>query len=76
MAGAVRQLIEQGKVLHFGLSEASARTIRRTHAVQAVAAVQSEYSIMNRDPERNGVLATCEELAVGFVPWGPLGWVT
>jgi len=73
VAGAVKRLIEQGKVLHFGLSEASARTIRRAHAVQAVAAVQSEYSIMNRDPERNGVLAICEQLGIGFVPWGPLG---
>jgi aryl-alcohol dehydrogenase-like predicted oxidoreductase len=59
--------------LQFGLSEASARTIRRAHAVQPVAAVQSEYSIMNQDPERTGVLATCEELGIGFVPWGPLG---
>jgi len=73
VAGAVKQLIEQGKVLHFGLSEASAGTIRRAHTVQALAAVQSEYSIMNRDPEHNGVLATCEELGIGFVPWGPLG---
>jgi aryl-alcohol dehydrogenase-like predicted oxidoreductase len=73
VAGAVKELIQQGKVLHFGLSEASARTIRRAHVVQPVAAVQSEYSIMNRDPERNGVLATCEELGIGFVPWGPLG---
>jgi aryl-alcohol dehydrogenase-like predicted oxidoreductase len=56
-----------------GLSEASARTIRRAHAVQPVTAVQTEYSIMNRDPERNGVLAACEELGIGFVPWGPLG---
>jgi len=73
VAGAVKELIHQGKVLHFGLSEASARTLRRAHAVQPVAAVQTEYSIMNRDPERNGVLATCEELGIGFVPWGPLG---
>ena len=55
-AGAVKDLIRQGKVLHFGLSEASARTIRRAHAVQPVAAVQTEYSLMTRDPERNGVL--------------------
>jgi aryl-alcohol dehydrogenase-like predicted oxidoreductase len=60
-------------VLHFGLSEASPRTIRRAHAVHPVAAVQTEYSLMNRDPERDGVLATCEELGIGFVPWGPLG---
>lgn len=73
VAGAIKELIEEGKVLHFGLSEASARTIRRAHAVQPVAAVQTEYSIMNRDPERNGVLAACEELGIGFVPWGPLG---
>jgi len=73
VAGAVKDLIQQGKVLHFGLSEASARTIRRAHAVHPVAAVQTEYSIMNRDPEKNGVLATCQELGIGFVPWGPLG---
>jgi aryl-alcohol dehydrogenase-like predicted oxidoreductase len=73
VAGAVKELIQQGKVLHFGLSEASARTIRRAHAIQPVSAVQTEYSIMNRDPENNGVLATCEDLGIGFVPWGPLG---
>jgi aryl-alcohol dehydrogenase-like predicted oxidoreductase len=73
VAGAVKELIGQGKVLHFGLSEASARTIRRAHAVQPVAAVQSEYSLWTRDPERNGVLSTCEELGIGFVPWAPLG---
>ena len=58
---------------HFGLSEASARTIRRAHAVQPVAAVQTEYSFMQRDPEHNGVLQACEELGIGFVPWGPIG---
>jgi aryl-alcohol dehydrogenase-like predicted oxidoreductase len=73
VAGTVKDLIQQGKVLHFGLSEASARTIRRAHAVQPVAAVQTEYSLMERDPERNGVLAICEELGIGFVPWGPVG---
>lgn len=73
VAGAIKELIAEGKVLHFGLSEASARTIRRAHAVQPVAAVQTEYSIMERAPERNGVLAVCEELGIGFVPWGPLG---
>jgi len=73
VAGAVKDLITQGKVLHFGLSEASAKTIRRAHAVQPVTAVQTEYSIMERDPERNGVLAACEELGIGFVPWGPVG---
>ena len=73
VAGAVKELISEGKVLHFGLSEASARTIRRAHAVQPVTAVQSEYSLWTRDPERNGVLDTCEELGIGFVPWGPVG---
>ena len=73
VAGAVKDLIAAGKVLHFGLSEASARTIRRAHAVQPVTAIQSEYSLMERSPEMNGVLATCEELGIGFVPWGPLG---
>ncbi len=73
VAGAIKDLINQGKGLHFGLSEASARTIRRAHAVQPVTAIQSEYSLMTRDPEQNGVLKTCEELGIGFVPWGPLG---
>ncbi|WP_217277585.1 aldo/keto reductase [Corallococcus exiguus] len=73
VAGAVKDLIAQGKVLHFGLSEASARTIRRAHAVQPVTAVQTEYSFMERDAEKNGVLAVCEELGIGFVPWGPVG---
>jgi aryl-alcohol dehydrogenase-like predicted oxidoreductase len=73
VAGAIKDLIRAGKVLHFGLSEASAKTIRRAHAVQPVTAVQTEYSLMNRDPERNGVLQACEELGIGFVPWGPLG---
>jgi aryl-alcohol dehydrogenase-like predicted oxidoreductase len=73
VAGAIKDLIKEGKVLHFGLSEASAKTIRRAHAVQPVTAVQTEYSIMNRDPENNGVLKTCEELGIGFVPWGPMG---
>jgi aryl-alcohol dehydrogenase-like predicted oxidoreductase len=59
VAGAIRDLIKAGKVLHFGLSEASARTIRRAHAVQPVTAIQTEYSLMTRDPETNGVLATC-----------------
>jgi aryl-alcohol dehydrogenase-like predicted oxidoreductase len=63
-----------GKVLHFGLSEASSSTIRKAHAVQAVAALQTEYSLMNRDPEASGLLETCEELGIGFVPWGPLAW--
>jgi aryl-alcohol dehydrogenase-like predicted oxidoreductase len=73
VAGAIKDLIKEGKVLHFGLSEASARTIRRAHAVQSVAAIQSEYSLMERAPEQNGVLKTCEELGIGFVPWGPVG---
>jgi aryl-alcohol dehydrogenase-like predicted oxidoreductase len=73
VAGAIRDLITEGKVLHFGLSETSAKTIRRAHAVQPVAAVQTEYSLMERDVERNGVLAACEELGIGFVPWGPVG---
>ena len=73
VAGAIRDLIKEGKVLHFGLSEASARTIRRAHTVQPVTAIQTEYSLMNRDPEQNGVLQACEELGVGFVPWGPVG---
>jgi aryl-alcohol dehydrogenase-like predicted oxidoreductase len=73
VAGAVKALIAQGKVRHFGLSEAGAQTIRRAHAVHPVAAVQSEYSLWTRDVERNGVLATCEELGIGFVPFTPLG---
>jgi aryl-alcohol dehydrogenase-like predicted oxidoreductase len=73
VAGAIKDLIKEGKVFHFGLSEASAKTIRRAHAVQPVTAIQTEYSLMNRDPERNGVLKTCEELGIGFVPWGPVG---
>ena len=73
VAGAVKELIQQGKVRYFGLSEASARTIRRAHAVQPIAAVQSEYSLWTRDPERNGVLAACEDLGIGFVPFSPLG---
>jgi aryl-alcohol dehydrogenase-like predicted oxidoreductase len=72
MAGAVKDLIAEGKVKHFGLSEASAQNIRRAHAVQQVAAVQSEYSLWARDPEAE-VLPACEELGIGFVPWSPLG---
>jgi aryl-alcohol dehydrogenase-like predicted oxidoreductase len=73
VASAIKDLIGEGKVLHFGLSEASAKTIRRAHAVQPIAAVQTEYSFMERDVEKNGVLQTCEELGIGFVPWGPTG---
>src|SRR6476620_8673708 len=72
VAGAVKDLIAQGKVRHFGLSEAGAATIRRAHAVQRVAALQSEYSLWWREPERE-VLPTLEELGIGFVPFSPLG---
>jgi aryl-alcohol dehydrogenase-like predicted oxidoreductase len=72
VAGAVKDLIREGKVKHFGLSEAGAKTIRRAHAVQPLTAVQSEYSLWTRDPEAE-VLPTCEELGIGFVPWSPLG---
>ncbi len=72
VAGAVKDLIREGKVKHFGLSEAGAVTIRRAHAVQPVAALQSEYSLLWRGPEEE-ILPTCEELGIGFVPWSPLG---
>jgi aryl-alcohol dehydrogenase-like predicted oxidoreductase len=72
VAGAVKDLIQEGKVKHFGLSEASAQTIRRAHAVQPVAALQSEYSLFWREPERT-VIPTLEELGIGFVPFSPLG---
>jgi aryl-alcohol dehydrogenase-like predicted oxidoreductase len=72
VAGAVKELIEQGKVRHFGLSEAGMRTIRRAHAVQPVAALQSEYSLWWREPEAE-ILPTLEELGIGFVPFSPLG---
>ena len=72
VAGAVKDLIQEGKVKHFGLSEAAAATIRRAHAVQPVTAVQSEYSLWWRRPEE-AVLPTCEELGIGFVPYSPLG---
>jgi aryl-alcohol dehydrogenase-like predicted oxidoreductase len=72
VAGTVKELIAQGKVKHFGLSEAGAQTIRRAHAVQPVAAVQSEYSLWWREPEKE-VLPTLEELGIGFVPFSPLG---
>jgi aryl-alcohol dehydrogenase-like predicted oxidoreductase len=72
VAGAVKQLIAEGKVKHFGLSEAGARTIRRAHAVQPVAALQSEYSLWWREPEAE-ILPTLEELGIGFVPFSPLG---
>jgi aryl-alcohol dehydrogenase-like predicted oxidoreductase len=73
VAGTVKDLIKAGKVLHFGLSEPSTKTIRRAHAVQPVAAIQTEYSLIERSPEHNRVLKACEELGIGFVPWGPLG---
>jgi aryl-alcohol dehydrogenase-like predicted oxidoreductase len=72
VAGAVKELIQAGKVKHFGLSEASAKTIRRAHAVQPVTAVQSEYSLWTRTPEKE-VIPTLEELGIGFVPFSPLG---
>jgi aryl-alcohol dehydrogenase-like predicted oxidoreductase len=72
VAAAVRDLIAEGKVKHFGLSEPSAHTIRQAHAVQPVAAIQSEYSLWWRVPEED-VLPTCEELGIGFVPYSPLG---
>jgi aryl-alcohol dehydrogenase-like predicted oxidoreductase len=72
VAGTVKDLIREGKVRHFGLSEAAAQTIRRAHAVQPVAALQSEYSLWWREPERE-VLPTLEELGIGFVPFSPLG---
>ena len=72
VAGAVKELIQQGKVKHFGLSEAGVRTIRRAHAVQPVTALQSEYSLWFRDPEAE-VIPTLEELGIGFVPFSPLG---
>ncbi|BCU79119.1 aldo/keto reductase [Luteolibacter sp. LG18] len=72
VAGAVKELIEQGKVKHLGLSEAGAQTIRRAHAVQPVAALQSEYSLWTRKPERE-IVPTLEELGIGFVPYSPLG---
>jgi aryl-alcohol dehydrogenase-like predicted oxidoreductase len=72
VAGAVKELIAAGKVKHFGMSEAAAATIRRAHAIQPLTAVQSEYSLWWRRPEEE-VLATCEELGIGFVPYSPLG---
>ena len=72
VAGAVKDLVQQGKVKHFGLSEAGAQTIRRAHAVLPVTALQSEYSLWWRSPEED-VLPVCEELGIGFVPFSPLG---
>jgi aryl-alcohol dehydrogenase-like predicted oxidoreductase len=72
VAGTVRELIREGKVKHFGLSEAGVENTRRAHAVQPVAALQNHYSLWQREPEE-GTLAMCEELGIGFVAWGPLG---
>jgi aryl-alcohol dehydrogenase-like predicted oxidoreductase len=73
VAGAVGDLIRAGKVKHFGLSEPGEQTVRRAHAVQPVTALQNEYSLWTRGPETNGILAACEELGIGFVPYSPLG---
>ena len=73
VAGTVKDLVQHGKVKHFGLSEASARSIRRAHAVLPLTAVQSEYSLWTRDVEQNGVLDACEDLGIGFVAFSPLG---
>ena len=71
--GALRELVEAGKIRSAGISEASPETIRRAHAVQPVTAVQTEYSLWTRDPEENGVLATCAEIGIGFVAYSPIG---
>jgi aryl-alcohol dehydrogenase-like predicted oxidoreductase len=73
VAGTVKDLIRKGNVLHFGLCEVSPQTIRKAHAVQPLTAIQSEYSLMWKLPEENGVLSVCEELGIGFVPYSPLG---
>ena len=73
VAGAVRDLINQGKVKHFGLSEPGVQTLRRAHAVQPVTAIQNEYSLWWREPETNGIMDACDELGIGFVPYSPLG---
>jgi aryl-alcohol dehydrogenase-like predicted oxidoreductase len=71
--GAMAELVQAGKVRHIGLSEAAPETIRRAHAIHPITAVQTEYSLWTRDPEHNGVLDTCRELGIGFVPYSPLG---
>jgi len=71
--GAIKELVDAGKVLHAGISEAAPETIRRAYSVQPITAVQTEWSLWTRDPEENGVLATCRELAIGFVPYSPIG---
>jgi aryl-alcohol dehydrogenase-like predicted oxidoreductase len=73
VAGAVKELIAEGKVKHFGLSEPGAQTVRRAHAVQPVTALQNEYSLWTRGPETNGILEACEELGIGLVAYSPLG---
>ncbi|WP_019832421.1 aldo/keto reductase [Sphingomonas sp. PR090111-T3T-6A] len=73
VAGTVRDLIAEGKVKHFGMSEPGVQTLRRAHAVQPVAAIQNEYSLWWREPETNGILTACDELGIGFVPYSPLG---
>jgi len=73
VAGAVKDLIKEGKVKHFGLSEPGAQTVRRAHAVQPITALQNEYSLWTRGPETNGILEACEELGIGLVPYSPLG---
>jgi aryl-alcohol dehydrogenase-like predicted oxidoreductase len=73
VAGAVKDLIAEGKVKHFGMSEPGAGTLRRAHAVQPVTAVQNEYSLWTRGPESNGIMQACEELGIGLVPYSPLG---
>ena len=73
VAGAVKELIQAGKVKHFGLSEPGAQTVRRAHEVQAVTTLQNEYSLWTRGPETNGILDVCEELTIGLVPYSPLG---
>jgi aryl-alcohol dehydrogenase-like predicted oxidoreductase len=73
VAGTVRDLIQQGKVKHFGMSEPGVQTLRRAHSAQAVTALQNEYSLWWRAPEINGVLQACDELGIGFVPYSPLG---
>jgi aryl-alcohol dehydrogenase-like predicted oxidoreductase len=73
VAGTVKDLIAEGKVKHFGMSEPGAQTLRRAHAVQPVTAVQNEYSLWTRGPETNGIMQACEELGIGLVPYSPLG---
>jgi aryl-alcohol dehydrogenase-like predicted oxidoreductase len=73
VAGTVKELIAEGKVKHFGLSEAGAQTVRRAHAVQPITALQNEYSLWTRGPETNGILQACEELGIGLVAYSPLG---